>query len=130
MINPLLSGTVMSPASNLTFPKSPCLFDSESGSPAFEDDCDSQLPTVHEMRQRAIATSWGSIRSCMLDMCTRNNAMPPSQVCTSCFMTNAEFRCLRCGPLSYYCVKCLDIHSQQCVYHLPEIWKASNKPEV
>ena len=83
----------------------------------------SQLPSLHEMRQRASVTAWSRIRSCMLDMCVRNNIMPHGQACTFCFVAKAEFRCLRCGPYSYYCMKCLELHSLRSVYHLPEIWK-------
>ena len=79
--------------------------------------CSEDLPSLHSIKQTSSVAGWEAVRSSLLDVCIEINAMPACQECTSCSLNLARFRCLRCGPNTYYCDACLDIHTQRCVYH-------------
>ncbi len=91
-----------------------------------EDEITSNLPSLHEIKQAASVAVWAAIREGLMDVCTGNNAMPVDQRCTCCSLSDAVYRCLQCGPYTYYCKDCLNVqHTENCVYHIPELWTVS-----
>lgn len=83
-------------------------------------------PTFYAISQKASVTAWNSMRQSMLEAVTESYAMPEEQVCTFCFENLAQFRCVQCGPCSYYCAHCLPkLHLCSNIFHIPEEWKAS-----
>ena len=88
-----------------------------------EDSSGMDFPTLHEIKQRSNVAAWSGIRHSILDICIEGHAMPVDQQCTYCTLTDAVYRCTRCGPYVFFCEDCLLLHSKNCVYHIPEIWK-------
>ena len=66
---------------------------------------DSQ-PTTHELESRASAAGWEKIRRELMTVVTENAAMPIGQVCINC-ESLASLRCQDCGPLRFFCTRCV-----------------------
>ena len=97
----------------------------------FEDQECSQpptsLPSLHEVKQTANAVAWGKIRQDLLQAVTESNAMPIGQLCVIC-SDIAQYRCVRCGPVVYYCPQCFgNLHSKLNMFHTAEVWDVSCK---
>ena len=68
-------------------------------------DIDSMEPSFHEIQCKASINAWQQLRAEMLTVTTENSAMPIGQKCWCCGV-QASFRCVRCGPFSFYCFEC------------------------
>ena len=106
------------------------LADAEYSDLFIEDDTDmSSAPDVsslslHVIKQKASVAAWGALRTQLLNTVTECSAMPEDQLCTHCCVAEASFRCLQCGPCSYYCHDCLhEWHTCNNVFHMAEEWK-------
>lgn len=94
---------------------------------ADSDTCD-HGPGIYEVSRKVSVTAWDSARESILKTVTEINAMPFNQLCTHCHEFLATFRCLLCGPCSYYCSSCLQKqHTQANIFHVPEEWKVCDQ---
>ena len=59
-----------------------------------------------------------------------SSALPTSQCCIKC-SDAAQYRCIECGPVAYFCHFCHvcfgEAHSFTNVFHAAEIWEVNNK---
>ncbi len=80
------------------------------------------LPSLHEIKEKANVAAWVSIRSSLLRVVVENNALPFMQICTKCLSNPASVKCRYCGSGVYYCEECIKLsHTQESIFHVPEI---------
>ena len=83
-------------------------------------------PSHHELQSKASICAWEALRSKFLSAVVESSAMPEEQTCLSCD-NPAEFRCQRCGPVSFYCYACYKSHHKSTnIFHVAERWEVSN----
>ena len=91
-----------------------------------EPDTDSQSfsePTLHELQSKASIAGWNKLRKQMILTAVGASAMPFNQLCCICSEV-AVFRCQECGPLAFFCYKCLCIqHERMHFFHVAEKWE-------
>lgn len=95
-------------------------------SDSFEEANDLLEPSFYSVNQKVASAAWNSMRMNFLRAMTEIEGMSEGQLCTACESLPASFRCLQCGPLSYFCFNCLSkSHTSQSmrVFHVPEQWK-------
>lgn len=81
-------------------------------------------PSLHEIVQKATATSWKKIRQDLRRAVVESNCMPLHQCCKICGTREATCRCLQCSPCAYFCSDCfIEIHSKAFFFHTGEIWE-------
>ena len=67
--------------------------------------------------------AWSSIRDWLRDCVVEESYLPESTLCLIC-SSNANLRCLKCGPKSFYCSVCFKRnHSVAGLFHVPEVWE-------
>ena len=74
-------------------------------------------PSHHELQSKASIGAWEALRSKVLSAVVESSAIPEEQMCLYCD-NPAEFRCQRCGPVSFYCYTCY--MNQQTSFMLPK----------
>ena len=97
-----------------------------SALPFLESDTESHSfpePTLHELQSKASIAGWKKLRKQMILTAVERSAMPVDQLCFLCGEI-AVFRCQECGPLAYFCYKCLCAqHEKANFFHVPEKWE-------
>ena len=87
-------------------------------------------PSMYKIQQQTSVIGWERLRPDMMHIITEANAMPNDKICAVCQIDLANFRCLRCGPVAYYCISCLRvvlILIATCfMFHVPEEWEVNN----
>ena len=80
-------------------------------------------PSLHEITQKASIASWSRMRLDLLRTVIESNCMPHDQYCSKCFSQQATYRCLQCGPKSYFCHNCFgEVHNTMNFFHTGEAW--------
>ena len=86
-------------------------------------DIDMIEPSLHEIQSKASISAWQQLQEEMLTITTENSAMPVGQKCLSCD-DQAFFRCVKCGPFSFYCFECFcRQHRTSNFFHVAEKWE-------
>ena len=81
-------------------------------------DCLGQSVSLHAVKQQVSACAWGQIRSVLRKAVVESSAMPKNQVCILCSKM-ALYRCIQCGPNSYYCCDCFgQAHKSVNIFHI------------
>ena len=97
-----------------------------------EDDVEATCPTAeptstrrlrsHLVLHRKQRDTWEKIRPGLLQCFSTSLAMPAQQLCMY-YSSSAEYRCLDCSSLAYYCESCcLTHHKYVNIFHYPERW--------
>lgn len=90
-----------------------------------------QLPSLHSIRQKANVAAWLSTRSFLINVCSEMNSLRADQLCSLCDTNKAMFRCIQCGPLTYFCSLCLhSYHLKTSVLHSPEEFKVTEPMQL
>lgn len=86
-------------------------------------DTDMTEPSLHEIQSKASISAWQQLRERILIITTENSAMPVGQKCLCCDV-QACFRCVKCGPFSFYCFECFcQQHRVSNFFHVAEKWE-------
>ena len=86
-------------------------------------DCLGQNVSLHAVKQQASACAWSQIRSVLRTAVIESSGMPKNQLCISC-PEKALYRCIQCGPNSYYCYDCFGgAHKLVNIFHVGELWQ-------
>lgn len=80
-------------------------------------------PSLHELQRKASISAWQQLRDEILTITTEQNAMPVGQKCLCCD-DQAQCRCVKCGPFSFYCLECFyQQHQTSNFFHVAEKWE-------
>ena len=86
-------------------------------------DCLGESVSLHTVKEQASACAWSQIRSELSKVVVESSAMPKNQVCILCCKM-AQYRCIQCGPGSYFCCDCFDqAHKLVNIFHIGELWQ-------
>ena len=81
------------------------------------------LPSLHQIREKAATEAWGRVRNAMPNMAIECNSMPMSQMCKKCESSEATHRCVQCAPWAYFCSNCYEAaHTSVNIFHVGEVW--------
>lgn len=80
-------------------------------------------PSLLEIQSKASISAWQQLREKILVITTESSAMPVGENCMYCD-DQAQFRCIKCGPFSYYCLLCFrQWHQTSNFFHIAERWE-------
>ena len=83
-------------------------------------------PTSYELECKASVAAWEEVRSSIFIAVTESYAMQNNQKCFNC-ENSAILRCVRCGPVAFYCEKCFsEFHKSVNIFHVAEKWEVSD----